>query len=226
MVVLLAPWLTKGSHPLEYCMQLRDTQFLAAQCLTSPGWASGSTQLLEVCTLSSVSRTDSIAALVASKALALPSTTWPHKTGAPLSIFLKNDINSYLVLPSLSSWYILPPTLLDVVSWYTLSLLVCLRAPSLMTFSIPPVSCQSVSTQVRFRETDFGRCEESGVLQPQPHSTPLSQMLPPPPRMLSPYPLVLVVRPPLQSPSPALLPLYHWPHPLQSSTQGSFSMSF
>lgn len=117
MVVLLAPWLTKGSRPLEYCMQLRDAQFLAAQCLTSPGWAPGSTQLLEVCTLSSVPTTGSIAALVASNALALPSTVWPHQTRAPSSVFLKNDINSYLVLPSFGSWYILPPTLLDVVSY-------------------------------------------------------------------------------------------------------------
>ena len=98
-------------------MQLRDAQFLAAQCLTSLGWASGSTQLLEVYTLSSVPRTDSIAALVAGNTLDLPSTVWPRQTAAPSSVFLKNDINSYLVLPSLSSWYILPPTLLDVVSY-------------------------------------------------------------------------------------------------------------
>lgn len=69
-------------------MQLRDAQFLAAQCLTSPGWASGSTQLLEVCTLSSVPRTGSVTALVAGKALALSSNVWPHQTGAPLSAFL------------------------------------------------------------------------------------------------------------------------------------------
>lgn len=137
MVVLLVPWLTKGSRPLEYCMQLRDAQILAAQCLTSPGWASGSTQLLDVCTLSSVPRTGSITALVAGKALALPSVVWPHQTGAPYLFFclfvcLKNDVNSYLVLPPLSSWYILPPGTsyllfysMWFLTWYTLSLLVC-----------------------------------------------------------------------------------------------------
>ena len=100
MVVLLALTLAKGTHPLEYCvhLQLREAQFL--------GWASDSEQLPEVCALSDGRMGGGfMAALMASKAFhCLATSNWRSF----IFVYLfRNDINSYLVLSSLSSWHIL-----------------------------------------------------------------------------------------------------------------------